>query len=139
MRVRQISVFMEDRVGRLAEITRILGEAGINIRGFDLADTAEGYGIFRIITSDPDKTIEVLRERGFTVSENDVICVDVPDKPGGLSQVLSILSQAGVNVEYVYAIVKSHIVFHVDKMEEAVRALEQEGIRTLRGKEVYGL
>lgn len=139
MNLVQISVFCEDRVGRLAEITELLGNAGLNIRGFHIADTAEGYGIFRVITQDQDKALEVLRGGGFSVSQNEVVCVDVPDEPGGLAGVLRCLSAEGINVEYLYAIVSTLIIFHVDKPQAATKALRAAGVRVLSPAEVYGL
>jgi len=133
----EISVFCQDRVGRLAEISGTLGEAGLNIRGFHISDTAEGYGIFRVITQDQDKALEVLTERGFSVSQTEVICVDVPDEPGGIARVLDCLSDADVNVGYLYAIVNSLIVFHVDKPAAAAEALRRAGVRVLTSAEVY--
>lgn len=103
LKIKQLSVFMENRPGRLTEICRVLGGAGINIRGFSVADMAE-YGIFRLIVPDPEKAEKVLTAGGFTVNQSDVLCLDVPDRPGGLAGVLEIFSDNGVSVEYMYAI-----------------------------------
>ena len=104
MPVRQISVFLENKIGRLAEITQILGDKEINIRALAIADTTE-FGILRMIVDRPQKAYEALEERGFTVSQTEVLVVGVRDKPGGLAQVMAILRKAGVNVEYLYAFV----------------------------------
>lgn len=131
MTVTQISVFMQDRVGRLSEICGILGEAGLNIRGFSIADTAEGYGILNLIVSDPEAAARVLAERGFTVSENKVLCVDVPDEPGGLAGVLRAFSDEGVNVHNMYATAGTKIAFVVEPVGKALAALAARGIPTL--------
>src|SRR5512144_2171416 len=105
MKVEQISVFIENKSGRLAEITRILAEAGINIRALSLADTSD-FGILRLIVNDNDKAKEVLKQHGFTVGKTDVVAVEVEDRPGGLHKLLNILYTANVNVEYMYAFVQ---------------------------------
>ena len=139
MLVRQISIFIEDKLGRIAHITESLGESDINIRGFSIADSAEGYGIFHLITSDNEKAEEVLRECGFSISSNDVICVEVPDRPGGLAAVLKIFSKAGLNVEYLYSIVHNLIVFKLNDNHGGVRALQAAGIRTLSENDIRQL
>lgn len=106
MRVEQISVFLENRAGRLAEITRVLGEAGVNIRALSLADTSD-FGILRLIVSDNDKAKAALKERGFTVGKTNVVAVEVEDKPGGLNRILELLSNQSINVEYMYAFVST--------------------------------
>ena len=103
---KQISIFLENKEGRLAHVTRILGEAGINIRALSIADTSD-FGILRIIVNDPYKTFQVLHEAGFTVSETEVLAVQVPDTPGGLADVLEQLSQENLNIEYLYAVLGS--------------------------------
>jgi len=133
----QINVFMEDKAGRLAQITQILGDSNINIRGFCVADSAEGYGILRLITADPEVTSTLLQKSGFSVSLNKVICVDVPDKPGGLAGVLRVFSQNRINVEYMYSIVFNKIVFSVSNTTLAIKALEENKIKVLSENEVH--
>src|SRR5512143_764081 len=103
--VEQIYVFLENKAGRLAEVTRILGDAGINIRALSLADTSD-FGILRLIVNDREKANAVLKENGFTVSKTEVVAVEVPDRPGGLSQILQTLDNNSINVEYMYAFVE---------------------------------
>ena len=98
MRVKQISVFLENRAGRLREVTKVLGEAGINIRALSLADTSD-FGILRLIVNNPHKAWKLLMESNFTLSETDVIAVEVEDKPGGLLKILDIFVEGGINVE----------------------------------------
>ncbi|HZL06860.1 MAG TPA: ACT domain-containing protein, partial [Coriobacteriia bacterium] len=100
----QLSVFIENKSGRVSEVTDILGKAGINIRGFSVSDTAD-YGILRLIVDAPAKAAAALRAEGFTVREDDVVCIDLPDVPGGLAGVLKIVAAAGVNIEYVYSLI----------------------------------
>jgi hypothetical protein len=105
MKVEQISIFLENKPGALAEVTRILGDSGINIRALSLADTKD-FGILRLIVNDNDRARQVLDQKGFTVRKTEVVAVEVPDRPGGLADILKSLADAGVNVEYLYAFVQ---------------------------------
>jgi hypothetical protein len=143
MRVEQISVFLENRAGRLAEITRVLGDAGVNIRALSLADTSD-FGILRLIVSDNEKAKGVLKEHGFTVGKTNVVAVEVEDRPGGLNRILEILSKADVNVEYMYAFVQHSganalMIFRFDDIDAAVKLLTDNDIKVLEGKTVYTL
>jgi len=143
MKVKQISIFLENKAGRLAEVTNILGEEGINIRALSLADTSD-FGILRLIVNDPDKAAKALRGRGFTVGETEVLAVEVPDRPGGLGKILSLLHQAGMNVEYMYAFVERSsdnavIIFRFDNIDDAIRVLLAKGVTILKGEKVYSL
>jgi len=125
--VKQLAVFIENRAGRLAEICGILGKANINILGFSIADS-EGYGIFRIIVKETDLAQRILREAGFTVTEREILCLDVPHRPGGLSSVLKIFSDNNINVEYMYAIANTLIVFYIESIKEAEEILSKNNI-----------
>jgi len=143
MKVKQISVFLENKSGRLAQVTRALGDNGINIRALSIADTTD-FGILRLIVNDPDNAYRVLKEAGFTTSVTDVIAVEVADKPGGLAEVLQLLDKAGINIEYLYAFLTKSaadalVVFRVEKLDEAVKVLQGSGTRILSGDEVYRL
>ncbi len=143
MKIKQISVFLENKSGRLSEVTRILGDRGLNIRALSLADTAN-FGILRLIINEPDEAVKVLKEQGFTVSETEVLAVEIPDVPGGLAAVLEILVGEAINIEYTYAFVgKSQenalVVFKVEDIDRAIRALQAKNIRLLTGEEVYKL
>jgi len=132
---KQVTVFLENRAGRLAAITGALGEGGVDILAFSLADTAE-IGMFRMVVSDPDKAVALLKEAGFSTALTEIAAVDVPDRPGGLAGVLRILEEANVNVEYFYAFVGRHeelgrVAFRFDKPAEAVRALCEADINVL--------
>jgi hypothetical protein len=141
MKVEQISVFIENKSGRLAEIARILGEAGINIRALSLADTSD-FGILRLIVNDRETAKQVLKEKGFTVSKTEVVAIEVPDRPGGLANILQILDQENINVEYMYAFVVrcgeiAVIIFRFDETERAIKALVEKGFNVLEGERLY--
>jgi hypothetical protein len=143
MKVEQISVFIENKSGRLAEVTRILGDAGINIRALSLADTSD-FGILRLIVNDREKAKAVLKENGFTVSKTEVVAVEVPDRPGGLSQILQTLDNHSINVEYMYAFVErcgenAVIIFRFDETEKAIQALQAKGFTVLEGERLYSM
>lgn len=143
MKVEQISIFLENKSGRLAEVTDVLAKAGVNIRALSLADTAD-FGILRLIVNETEKAKEVLRNNGFTVGKTEVVAVEVPDIPGGLAGILNVLKDRGVNVEYMYAFVQKSkenaiIIFRFDEIDRAIDCLAQAGVRVLRGEEVYAL
>ncbi len=119
MIIKQLSVFLENKTGRLNEVSRILGEAGINMTAFSVADTSE-FGILRMIVSDPDKALIILKEAAFSVKLTDVVCLNSPNEPGALGRALSILSEEGVFIEYLYA-------FSVDK-KTAIIVLKPDNI-----------
>ncbi len=135
MKVQQLSVFIENKAGRVSEVTDILGEADVNIRGFSVSDTAE-YGILRLVVDDPAKGMAALRQAGFTVKENDVICIDLPDKPGGLASVLKIVSDAGVNIEYVYSLISTYVVINVGDVDRALALLKDQPVRLVPHEEI---
>jgi len=143
MRVEQISVFLENKAGRLAEVTRILAEAGINIRALSLADTSD-FGILRLIVNDNNKAKEALKAHGFTVGKTDVVAVEVEDRPGGLHKILDSLFKANVNVEYMYAFVQQSgsnavIIFRFDNFEEAVKVLQANGVTVIEAEKLYSI
>ena len=143
MRVKQISVFLENKSGRLADVTKPLGKNGINIRALSIADTTD-FGILRLIVNKPEEANRILRSEGFMVSETDVIAVEVPDRPGGLAGVLEVLEQAEINIEYLYAFVGGSskgalVIFKVEDCEAAIKVLQANNIRVLDGAEVYSL
>jgi len=132
VKVKQISVFIENRSGRLREVASVLGENGINIRALSLADTSD-YGILRLIVDRPEDALAVLRKANFTLSETDVIAVEVSDRPGGLAEVLDALGEAGINVEYMYAFVEKSssnavMIFRIEDIESAITALRKHDI-----------
>jgi hypothetical protein len=143
MKVRQISVFIENRAGRLETVARLLGEAGINIRALALADTSD-FGILRLIVSQPHEAQRLLKANRFTIKLTDVIAVEVPDTPGGLARVLGLLGTQGMNVEYMYGFVEKTsdqavLVFRFDDLARAIDILQQGGVRILKEEEVLKL
>jgi hypothetical protein len=133
MIIKQISVFLENISGRLAEVTKILAEAGVNLRAMTIADTAD-FGILRIITADADKTAAVLAKAGFMAKETDVLAVEVEDRPGGLARVMDVFSKNKVNIEYMYASLersedKAVIVIKVGDTQKGVKIVEENGLR----------
>lgn len=143
MKVQQISIFIENKSGRLAEVAQTLGEAGVNILALSLADTSD-FGILRLIVDKTDVAKTTLKEKGFTVSKTEVVAVEVPDRPLGLYGILTVLDKAGVNVEYMYAFVErcggnAVIIFRFDNIEEAIRVLTANGQKILKGDQLSGL
>jgi hypothetical protein len=143
MRLEQLSIFLENRSGRLAEITGVLTRAGINIRALAMADTAD-FGILRLIVNETGRAVQVLRESGFTVATSEMIALEVPDRPGGLWEILKVLEAAGINVEYMYAFVRKSaenaiVIFRFDEPDRAGAVLREAGVRVLTGEEVYAL
>ena len=143
MKVEQISIFIENKSGRLAEITRILGEADINIRALSLADTSD-FGILRLIVNDAGKAKSALKEKGFTVNKTEVVAVEVPDRPGGLSTILRTLDSHQINVEYMYAFVErcggnAVIIFRFDETDKAIATLLENSFNVLEGERLYSM
>jgi len=143
MHAEQISIFLENKAGRLSEVTRIFDEGRINIRALSLADTSD-FGILRLIVNDNEKAKRLLKENGFTVRITEVVAVEVQDKPGGLHQILTALSAAGVNVEYMYAFVRQSgqnavLIFRFDNTAAAAEVLRREGVRVIDGQDLYAM
>ena len=137
MKIRQVSVFIENKVGRIMEITEVLGENKINLRALTLADTSD-FGVLRMIVDNVDKALSVLKDRGFIVKETEVVAVEVPDKPGGLARVLEILCIANINVEYMYAFFeqpkdKALLIFRFEDPGKAIDVLSEKGIQVAGG------
>lgn len=132
MVIEQLSVFLENKSGRLNEVTKGLADAGVNIRALSLADTSD-FGILRIIVDDTAKARKTLKDCGLTVGSTSVVAVKVDDCPGGLNHILMLLSQAGINVEYMYAFVQrtsnsAALIFRFDQTDQAVELLKVSNI-----------
>ena len=143
MRVEQIAVFLENKSGRLAEITARLAEENINIRALSVADTAD-FGILRLIVDNVEKAKSTLKANGFTVGITNVIAVEVVDKTGGLAGVLKTIEEEKLNVEYMYAFVNKTgenavLIFRFDDMDKAIESLQRTGYKILSGKEICAL
>ena len=143
MRVEQISIFLENKSGRLAEVTSVLAAAGVNIRALSLAETAD-FGILRLIVDQIDRAKQALKDNGFTIGKTEVVALEVPDRPGGLAEIVRILGAAEINVEYMYALVQRSkdnaiVIFRFDELDKAIQVLTGAGVRILRGEELYAL
>ena len=143
MKLEQISIFLENRPGGLAEITGVLARDNVNIRALSLADTAD-FGILRLIVDRTDLAARILKDNGFTVGLTEMVALELPDRPGGLWGILTLLETAGINVEYMYAFVQKAgenavIIFRFDEPERAARMLREAGARVLAGEDVYAM
>jgi hypothetical protein len=137
VKVTQLTVFLENRSGRLAEVADLLGKQGINIRGFSTTEAAE-YGIVRLIVADPERARALLHDAGFTTHFSQVICVSVADEPGGLATVLDELAAQGVSIDYLYSISFQNICFAVRDIDRAVELLKDK-VSLLTDAEVRAL
>lgn len=143
MFVQQISVFLENTKGSLSRITRVLSQNKIDLIALSIADT-EHYGILRGIVSDTEKAVAILKGAGYTVKLTDVLAVRVPDEPGGLASVLTLMNAADISIEYLYSFVRSSgshalVIFRVPDPERAIRVLEEADIKLLDQEQVYAL
>lgn len=143
MKLKQLSVFLENRKGRLQKALQVLANAKVNIKTLSIADTSE-FGILRMIIPNIDEARKILEDNNFVVKVNDVIAVGVPDKPGGLENILRILNNNDINVEYLYAFAEKKVeqaivVLRTENIEEGIRALKEGGATVLSSEEVYEL
>lgn len=143
MRAEQISVFLENKAGRLCEVTGVLTEAQVNIRALALADTSD-FGVLRLIVDKTEAAKEALKKAGFTVGKTNVLAVEVPDQPGGLHRILSLLQSSSINVEYMYAFVQQSgsnavMIFRFDHTEDALKVMQENGLRVIDGQTLYGM
>ena len=136
MIIKQISIFVENKPGRLAEITGIIADNNINMRALSLADTSN-FGVLRLIVDDANKVEQILKENGVTVSITSVISICVEDKPGGLAQILRLLANENIGIEYVYAFVsrqndgKAYVVMRIEEEFKAMQILTKAGYEGL--------
>lgn len=143
MKVRQISVFLENRAGRLASVLTTVAKAGVNIRTMSLADTSD-FGIVRLIVDDVETCATALKASGHTVSMTEVLAIEVADQPGGLADVLTAIAHAGLNVEYMYAFTsrvsdRAVVVFRFEDSDAALQALKGTGVSILTPEQVQSL
>jgi hypothetical protein len=141
MTLKQLSVFLENKPGALSAPCRALAEAGVNIQTFSLADTQQ-FGILRLVVDEPERAQQVLEQQGWVVKVNDVVALEVPDRPGGLAQMLEILERARINVEYVYAFTAKHqgqglMLFRFNDPAAAVKALQANQINVVGSVELF--
>lgn len=143
MAVKQISIFVENKEGRIKKAIDTLAKENINIRALSIADTTK-YGILRLIVSDNEKAIEALEKDGFIVKENEVIILAVPDEPNGLNSTLEVFDEKGINLEYLYAFVSSKtdeaiVVMRLENMEKAIEALNESNVKILDEDDIKNL
>jgi hypothetical protein len=143
VKVTQLSVFLENKSGRLADVTRAMADNNVNIRALSIADTID-YGLLRLIVNEPVAAKDALSREGFTVTLTEVLAIEVPDRPGGLAGIIDILSEAQLNIEYMYAFVGTSgenaiVIFRIEKVDEAIAILQSKGVRILTGDELHSL
>jgi hypothetical protein len=139
MLIKQLSVFLENKSGRLNEVSNILGKSGINMSAFTVADTSE-FGILRLIVSDHEKAFKVLRENSFSVSLTDVVCLNCPNKPGALGKALQILSENDVSIEYLYAYSvgeSAKVVLKPDNIDKCIKVLQEHQLELVKASDLY--
>ncbi len=142
MKITQLSVFLENRRGRLYDAARVLGEASVNIKALTIAENEE-FGILRMVVDKPEKALELLKKNGFVASITDIVAVEVSDRPGGLAVILKILDDNGINLEYMYAFVEKNadnaiVVFRFDDPDRAIEVLSKNRVRVFGKKDIQG-
>ena len=143
MIIKQLSIFVENKRGRLAEITGLLHEAQIDIRALCIADT-KNFGILRLIVDDPDKAEQVLKENDCTVSLTNVLTIRIDDQPGGLATPMKILSDYDISVEYMYAFISkdvnsAYVILRVDDNDKAIEVFQKNDVTMVSAEEIYNM
>ena len=143
MIIKQLSIFVENKQGRMAEITRLLAENQIDIRALSIADTTD-YGILRLIVNKPEQAMEAMKKEGMTVTLTNVIAIAVPDCPGGLNKAVEVLSEKNIGIEYMYAFLNpkretAFVILRVEDNERAIQVLLEGGVSLMRSEELYDI
>ena len=143
MKTKQLSIFLENRKGRMKKALDVLEKGGVNIRALSIEDTSD-FGILRLIVPEPEKTKKLLENNSFIVKIGEVIAVRMPDKPGGLGVILGILDENDINLEYLYAFVEDKdemaiVLLHPENIDAGIKALKTGGAEIVSSKEIYGL
>jgi hypothetical protein len=141
--IKQISLFVENRPGRMAKVAKTLSDASVNIRALTVAEAGD-FGVIRMVVDDPEKGHKVLKENAFTVSMTDVLAVEMKDTPGGLYEILNTLGESGVNVDYAYAFVtakaeKAMLILRVDDIAKARKMLAEKGVKMATMEEIQAI
>jgi hypothetical protein len=141
--IKQISLFVENRPGRMAKVAKTLSDAGVNIRALTIAEAGD-FGVIRMVVDDPEKGYKVLKESAFTVSMTDVLVVEMKDTPGGLYEIVNTLGQSTVNVDYAYAFVtakaeKAMLILRVDDIAKARRVLSEMGVKIATKEQIQAI
>jgi ACT domain-containing protein len=143
MKVKQLSIFLENRKGRMRKALDVLEKGGVNIRALSIADTSD-FGILRLIVPEPDKTKKLLEDNNFLVKVGEVIAVRMNDRPGGLGEILGILDDNDINLEYLYAFVEEKengaiVLLHPENIDAGIKALQDGNAEVIPAKDIYGL
>ena len=138
--IKQISIFVENKPGRMAGVAKALGDAGVNIRALTIAEAGD-FGVVRMVVDDTERGYTALREKGFMVSETDVLAVEIKDVPGGLYEIANSLGTNNINVEYAYAFVtakaeRAMLILRVDDVKRATEVLSEAGVRVATREEI---
>ena len=138
--IKQISIFVENKPGRMAGVAKALGDAGVNIRALTIAEAGD-FGVIRMVVDDTERGYTALREKGFMVSETDVLAVEIKDVPGGLYEIANSLGMNNINVEYAYAFVtakaeRAMLILRVDDVKRATEVLSEAGVRVATREEI---
>ena len=141
MFVKQLSIFVENKSGRLSEILKSIADAGIDIRAVSIADTTN-FGILRLIVDKPDDAEKALKEMGLTALLTDVIAIEIPDRPGGFAEAVECLNGKGISIEYIYAFNsrddgRASVILRVSDNEKAVDIFEKNSVKVISGKDIY--
>lgn len=141
MLIKQLSVFVENKLGRMAEITGVIGDAGVDIRALSIADTSD-FGIMRLIVDKPDVALDALKKAGVTVSLTDVIAVGIEDKPGAFAKAVKIISDAGIGIEYMYAFIsrtdsEAFVIMRIEDPDKGAEVMRKNGIKILCSDEIF--
>ncbi|MDR1555917.1 MAG: amino acid-binding protein [Tannerellaceae bacterium] len=141
MLIKQLSIFLENKKGRFTEVARILGEAGINMSAFTVSESSD-FGILRLIVSDTEEAIRILREKRYAVSITDVVCLYCPNQPGALAVAMDIITRAGIFIEYMYAFAQgdsAHVIIRPDEIERCVEVLQSNKLTLIAASDLYKL
>lgn len=141
--IKQISIFMENKPGRMARVAKTLSDADVNIRALTIAEAGD-FGVIRMVVDDTEKGYRVLRDGGFTVSETDVLAVEIKDIPGGLYEIAKTLGESNINMDYAYAFVtakaeRAMLILRVDDLKRATQVLNEAGVRLATREEIQNI
>lgn len=137
--IKQLSIFLENKTGRITEVTTLLGKAGINLTAFSMSESSD-FGIMRVVLSDPESAQKLLSNNGFTVTLSDVVCLFVPNTPGTLSEALMILSEHNISVDYMYAFAMddmARVVIRPSDVQRCVEVLQKSNLKLAKATDMY--
>ncbi|MDR1745649.1 MAG: ACT domain-containing protein [Tannerella sp.] len=141
MLIKQLSIFLENKKGRFSEVAQLLGQKNINMTAFTVSESSD-FGILRLIVSDVEDALRVLRENGYAVSEANVVCLRCPNQPGALGRAMDIISKAGIFIEYMYAFsegASANVIIRPDDVEKCEKVLEENKLSLVSVSDLYKL